>query len=135
MTDRLSLSTSITGRRRFAVAAGGAVGAIGRALVIDIVDVVELDVLWSTFFVNVLGSLVLGFVVALHAGRSHSSPFLIPLVGVGILGAFTTFSLFSTEVFELIRAGNWLLAAAYPAGSIAAGFLAALIGIRFGGSR
>ena len=135
MTDRLSLSTSITGRRRFAVAAGGAVGAIGRALVIDIVDVANLDVLWATFFVNGVGSLVLGYVVALHAGRSHSSPFLIPFVGVGILGAFTTFSLFSTEVFELVRAGDWLLAIGYPVGSIAAGFLAALIGVRFGGSR
>ena len=135
MTDRLSLSTSITGRRRFAVAAGGAVGAIGRAAVIDVVDATKLDVLWSTFFVNVLGSLILGYVVARHAGRSHSSPFLIPFVGVGIMGAFTTFSLFSTEVFDLARAGDWFLAIVYPVGSIAAGFVAALIGVRFGGSK
>ena len=135
MTDRLSLSTSITGRRRFAVAAGGAVGAIGRAAVIDVVDATRLDLLWSTFFVNVLGSLILGYVVARHAGRSHSSPYLIPFVGVGILGAFTTFSLFSTEVLELARAGDWLLAIGYPAGSIAIGFLAALLGVRFGGSK
>ena len=37
VTDRLNLSTSITGRRRFAVAAGGALGAVARALVGDIV--------------------------------------------------------------------------------------------------
>ena len=51
------------------------------------------------------------------------------------MGAFTTFSLFSTKVFELARAGDWFLAIAYPVGSIAAGFVAALIGVRFGGSK
>jgi CrcB protein len=131
----MSLSTSITGRRRLAVAAGGAVGALGRAAVIDAVDAVRFDPLGATFIVNVLGSLVLGYVVARHAGRSHASPFLIPFVGVGILGAFTTFSVFSTEVFELARAGDWLVAIGYPVGSVAVGFVAALLGVRFGGSR
>ena len=135
MTDRLSLSTSITGRRRLAVAAGGAVGALGRAAVIDVVDAARFDLLWATFAINVLGSLVLGYVVARHAGRSHASPFVIPFVGVGILGAFTTFSLFSTEVVELAKAGDWLLAVGYPVGSITAGFVAALLGVRFGGSK
>ena len=135
MTDRLNLSTSITGRRRFAVAAGGALGAVGRALVGDVVGRSEIDVLWATFAVNIVGSLVLGYVVARHAGRSRSSPFLIPFIGVGILGAFTTFSLFSAEVFELARAGDWVLAVAYPLLSIGIGFVAALLGVRFGGSK
>ena len=135
MTDRLNLSTSITGRRRFAVAAGGALGAVGRALVGDVVGRSEIGVLWATFAVNIVGSLVLGYVVARHAGRSRSSPFLIPFVGVGILGAFTTFSLFSAEVFELARAGDWVLAVAYPLLSIGIGFVAALLGVRFGGSK
>ena len=135
MTDRLSLSTSITGRRRFAVAAGGTVGALGRAIVIDVVDAAQLNLLWATLAVNVVGSFVLGYVVARHGGRSRSSPLLIPFVGVGILGAFTTFSLFSVEVFELARAGDWLVAIGYPVGSIAAGFIAALLGVRFGGSK
>ena len=135
MTHRLSLSTSITGRRRFAVAAGGTVGALGRATVIDIVDAAQLNLLWATLAVNVVGSFVLGYVVARHGGRSRSSPLLIPFVGVGILGAFTTFSLFSVEVFELARAGDWLVAIGYPVGSIAAGFIAALLGVRFGGSK
>ena len=126
---------SITGRRRFAVAAGGAVGAIGRALVTDVVGETDLEVLWATFVVNVVGSLILGYVAARHAGRSRSSPFLIPFVGVGVLGAFTTFSLFSAEVFELARSGDWFMAVAYPLASVGAGFLAALIGVRFGGSK
>ena len=135
VTDRLNLSTSITGRRRFAVAAGGALGAAGRALVADVVGRTDSDVLWATFTVNVVGSLALGYVVARHAGRSRSSPFLIPFAGVGVLGAFTTFSLFSAEVFELARDGDWLAAVAYPLLSIGAGFVAALLGVRFGGSK
>ena len=135
VTDRLNLPTSITGRRRFAVAAGGALGAVGRALVTDIVGRTDSDVLWATFIVNIVGSFILGYVVARHAGRSRSSPFLIPFVGVGVLGAFTTFSLFSAEVFELVRAGDWILAVAYPLVSIGAGFVAALLGIRIGGSK
>ena len=135
VTDRLNLSTSITGRRRFAVAAGGALGAVGRVLVAEVVERSGFDVLWATFIVNVAGSFVLGYVVARHAGRSRSSPFLIPFVGVGVLGAFTTFSLFSAEVFELARGGDWLPALAYPVLSIGVGFVAALLGVRAGGSR
>lgn len=135
MTDRIALSTSITGRRRVAVAAGGAVGAVARALVIELVDAMHLDLLGATFFVNVVGSLLLGYLVARHAGRTRSSPFLIPFAGVGVLGAFTTFSLFSTEVLDLFRSGEWPLATAYAVGSVAVGFVAALVGIRFGGSQ
>ncbi len=135
MTDRLTLSTSITGRRRVAVAAGGAVGTVGRALVIELGDAAHLNLLWATFTVNVVGSLLLGYLVARHAGRARSSPYLIAFAGVGVLGAFTTFSLFSTEVFELIRSGDWLVAVVYAGGSVAVGFVAALAGVRFGGSR
>ena len=135
VTDRHNLAPSITGRRRFAVAAGGALGALGREFVADVMGRTAFDILWATFIVNVVGSFILGYVVARHAGRSRSSPFLIPFVGVGVLGAFTTFSLFSVEVFELARGGNWLSALAYPLLSIGVGFVAALLGVRLGGSK
>jgi CrcB protein len=101
----------------------------------DIVGRTDLDVLWATFIVNIVGSLVLGYIVARHASRSRSSPFMIPFAGVGVLGAFTTFSLFSAEVFELARGGDRLAAVAYPLLSVGAGFAAALLGVRFGGSK
>lgn len=85
--------------------------------------------------VNVTGSLFLGFLIAWHTGQSRSSPLVIPFVGVGILGAFTTFSLFSVEVFEMLRTGDLWLAVVYPIGMIGLGFAAALVGIRTGGSR
>jgi fluoride ion exporter CrcB/FEX len=60
---------------------------------------------------------------------------MIPFAGIGILGAFTTFSLFSVEVFELFRTGDLWLVFVYPMGMIGLGFAAALIGVRTGGRR
>ena len=117
------------------MAAGGAVGAVLRGLTGEIVELGGFDPLWAMLIVNVTGSLLLGLLVAWHTGQSRSSPLVIPFVGVGILGAFTTFSLFSVEVFELFRTGELWLVTVYPVGMIALGFTAALVGIRVGGSR
>ena len=135
VTDLPRTSMSITERRRTAVATGGAIGAVLRGVAGEIAAASGSNLLWATFFVNVAGSLLLGFLIAWHTGRSRSSPLVIPFAGVGILGAFTTFSLFSAEVFELFRTGDVWLAVVYPIGTIASGFAAALIGIRTGGSR
>lgn len=115
--------------------AGGAIGAVLRGLIGEAVVTIGLDPLWATFLVNVTGSLFLGLLIARHTGQSRSSPLVIPFVGVGILGAFTTFSLFSAEVFELIRIGDLWLAIVYPIAMIGTGFTVALVGIRIGGSR
>jgi len=106
-----------------------------RAVIGEIVVASGFDPLWATLFVNVTGSLFLGLLIAWHTGQSRSSPLVIPLVGIGILGAFTTFSLFSVEVFELFRTGDLWLAVMYPVAMIGLGFAAALTGIRLGGRR
>src|SRR5665811_636447 len=64
---------SLANRRRAAVAVGGAIGAIGRALIIDIVGGSGLDPLWATLFANLTGSLALGLLVGRHTGRARSS--------------------------------------------------------------
>lgn len=114
---------------------GGAIGAVLRGAVGEVVAATRFGDLWATLLINVTGSLLLGFLVARHTGRSRSSPLTIPFAGIGILGAFTTFSLFSTEVFELLGNGDPLLAIVYPIGAVGLGFVAALIGIRAGGPR
>jgi len=132
MFESVHLSMSLDNRRRAAVAAGGAFGAIGRAFVIEVVGYSGFSTLWGTLTVNLVGSLLLGFLVGWHAGRARSSPYLVPFVGIGMFGAFTTFSLFSTEVFGLLRTGDGLLALTYAAASIVFGFLLALAGMRLG---
>lgn len=135
VTDLAPPPISFTSRRRAAVAAGGAIGALLRGVTGEIVAATRFDLLWATLLVNVTGSLFLGFLIARHTEQSRPSPLMVPFVGVGILGAFTTFSLFSVEVFEMLRTGDIWLAVVYPIGMIGLGFGAALVGIRTGGSR
>ena len=135
VTDLPHAPMSIASRRRAAVAAGGAIGSLLRGVTGEIVVRGGFDPLWATIVVNVIGSLILGFLIAWHTGQSRSSPLVIPFAGIGILGAFTTFSLFSAEVFELFRMGDLWLAVVYPIGMIGLGLAAALIGIRTGGRR
>ena len=79
---------------------------------------------WGTFVINVLGSVVLGFVAAAyfrHPDPMHRHWYL--LLATGLCGGFTTFSTFSYETFELIESGKAGSAAAYSLGSVACGLL------------
>ena len=112
-----------------AVAAAGALGTLARygvhAFVARRGD-------WplpaGTFAVNIAGSLLLGFMLALSA--SHE--FLRIVVGLGFLGAFTTFSTLVFEVSRLLDGRSLQLGVAYPVGSLVAGLAAVYVGIRLG---
>jgi CrcB protein len=63
---------------------------------------------WSTLFVNVTGSFIIGFYSALTGpdGRLLASPRQRQFVMVGFCGGFTTFSAFSLETLRLLQSGN-----------------------------
>lgn len=61
---------------------------------------------YGTLIVNVLGSLLLGFVVVLATERLTLSPETRLLLTVGFLGSFTTFSTYAVESLALIRDGG-----------------------------
>ncbi len=84
----------------------------------------------GTFIVNVLGSLLLGFLVALSLKRGDLSQTTLLLLGTGFMGSFTTFSTFSVETVLLITSGNWQLALFNVAGSIALGLGGVWLGIQ-----
>ncbi|MGB0672114.1 MAG: fluoride efflux transporter FluC, partial [Rhodospirillales bacterium] len=88
-----------------AVAAGGAVGAVARYLVMSWVSVAAGTAFpWSTLAVNALGSAVMGGLVELSALYWSPSPELRAALFVGLLGAFTTFSTFSLDLYlQLVR--------------------------------
>ena len=54
------------------------------------------------------------------------------LLGVGLLGGFTTFSAFSLELVAMLNRGEIGMAAAYAGSSLAGGVLAAVIGLSMG---
>ena len=81
----------------------------------------------NTLIINVLGSFVIGILAALGSKYSDFDPRLMLLLKVGLCGGFTTFSTFSLETFELIRAGSYGTAAAYAVLSAVLGVLAVLL--------
>ncbi|MBI4040484.1 MAG: fluoride efflux transporter CrcB [Deltaproteobacteria bacterium] len=60
----------------------------------------------GTFFINILGSFLIGLFMEYALGRSYLSDSVRLMVAIGILGGFTTFSSFSYETIALVRAGN-----------------------------
>ena len=85
----------------------------------------------STFLINVSGSLLIGYLAGVWVSGGALSPqsckwqFWI----TGFFGGYTTFSTFSWQVIDLVRAGEGTLAGAYASGSIAFGILAVWFGL------
>lgn len=84
----------------------------------------------STLLINVSGSFLLGVVLTFGAS-GRLSPQTTTALAVGFLGAYTTYSTFSWELFALGRADRLVLAAGYLAASVILGVLAAGVGYRW----
>lgn len=125
MTDQPRAATALP---LVAVVVGGAVGT-GLRLAVDLAlphPVTAFPL--GTLLTNIVGSLLLGAIVArlwpvapiwLRAG-----------LGVGVLGSFTTFSALAVSVVTLTEAGAGIVALGYIALSLVGGVLAAALGIR-----
>lgn len=83
----------------------------------------------GTLVINVLGSLVLGFLVRWAADSTAVSPEARALLTTGFCGGFTTFSTFSTETVALLEDGDWPRAALYVAASVGLALAGTLLGI------
>ena len=104
------------------VALGGAAGSVARYALAAFADG-RLGVPWGTWVVNVLGCLVIGLV----AGSDR--PWVKPLIMVGVLGGFTTFSSFSLQTVTLLQNGEPLKAIAYVLASVVVCLLAVWLGL------
>ena len=100
------------------VAIGGAIGAVLRAVVGEVVPAPPHEFPWPTFGVNVGGSALLAFLPALDAVRRR--PLLPPLLGTGVIGGFTTLSGWAQETHDLVDAGRPGVAATYALGTLVA---------------
>ena len=89
---------------------------------------------YGTLVINVSGSLVIGLLYALIE-RQGAPDWVRPLIIVGFLGAYTTFSTFSLETLALAERGAWIAAVAYVAGSVAAALTAVWLGVTLVGTR
>jgi len=89
-----------------AIAIGGAFGALLRFLVsTGIYDLMGRNFPYGTLFVNILGSLLMGFLSVILLEYAASVEWRAALL-IGFLGAFTTFSTFSIETLNLLLQGE-----------------------------
>jgi len=116
------------------VALGGAVGAPLRFLVDRWVQIRTDSVFpWGTLTVNVTGSFVLGALLGAAAGGGVPDG-VVAAVGIGLCGAFTTYSTFGYETIRLATDGARRIALANALVSVAAGLTAAWLGVLLGGA-
>jgi CrcB protein len=111
-------------REVLAIFAGGAIGALTRAMLSESWAVEPGSWPWATFAVNVIGALLLGFFITRMQERLQVTTYGRPFLGTGLCGALTTFSALQLELFEMIDLGHYALAVAYAAASLLAGLLA-----------
>ena len=106
---------------------GGGLGAVCRFLVTTALAGKFGNFPLGTLTANFFGSLLMGLVIGILAGRFDS---IRLFVAVGFLGGFTTFSSFSAETLALIQNGQIFAAAANVIVSVVAGLVACAVGLK-----
>jgi len=117
----------MTGLQILLIGCGGFAGALARYFVGIAVQArfPQSSFPWGTFVINITGSFILGLIATLLAERVLSNPNWRPLVTIGFVGAYTTFSTFEYESLQL---GSSWQAFLNMIGSVIAGYGAVWIG-------
>lgn len=110
--------------------AGGFLGAVARA---ELVEALPSDAgawPWATFLANIAGALILGFAVTRLQRRPPATPYRRSFIATGFCGALTTFSTMQLELLRMLDGGDLGLAGAYAAVSVAVGVVAVALATR-----
>jgi fluoride exporter len=113
------------------VFAGGGLGSVARYAVGLLLVSQSQRFAWNTFFVNLTGSFLIGFLVGVFETRLLSPEWRLALV-TGFLGGYTTFSALELETLIAWKHGDWSIAVLYPLLSLVLGFAAVAIGMIVG---
>ena len=116
------------------VALGGGIGAwlrflTGRLAMQAIGPAALAAFPWATLSVNLIGSMAMGLLAGwLARFGAHGEGWRL-LLGVGVLGGFTTFSAFSLELAQMAQRGAFAAAATYALVSVAGGLAGLFLGL------
>lgn len=113
-------------RRAIAIATGAVPGAALRWAVLTSVHAGRFP--WPVLAVNVVGSLLLGVLLAEEWSHPRTRLLLHDAGGIGFCGSLTTFSTFAVEVVDLVRNGDAATAALYVVASVTATVVAVVAG-------
>jgi fluoride exporter len=114
----------IDARELAAIFAGGFLGAVARAGLVEALPHDPGQWPWATFLVNVAGAFLLGYFATRLQERLPLSAYRRPFLGTGLCGALTTFSTMQLELLRMLDGRHLALAAVYAAASLLAGFVA-----------
>jgi len=89
---------------------------------------------YGTLLINLTGSLLVGLFLTLATERLLIDPRWRFMIGVGFLGAYTTFSTYTYESFVLLSKGQWLLGFINLFGSAILGAVGVALGVMLGKS-
>lgn len=110
------------------VALGGAAGAAGRYAISLIPAKTGFPVL--TLLTNLLGAILIGFIVGIAGRKSEFSPQAVLFWKTGVCGGFTTFSTFSLEALSLLEDKAYLLGGSYAILSVVGCIIGVFCGMK-----
>lgn len=111
-----------------AIFIGGGLGSLSRYGISILLRAYSLNFPFATLLVNIVGSFILGFTIALFWNKAHLNDTVKLAIAVGFCGGLTTFSTFSWETFDMFKNGEFLLAVIYALISVLACILAISLG-------
>lgn len=112
------------------ISVGGVLGALARFGLQSAYPSPGSGFAWATFWINVLGCLLIGIVVVFATESRRAHRLLRPFLATGVLGGFTTFSTYVVGMQRALSAGAPRVALAYGAATAIVALAAAWAGIR-----
>jgi CrcB protein len=86
----------------------------------------------GTMLINISGAFLLGLVYSFFKAPAPGAEIWQMALGIGFLGAYTTFSSFMFEADKKLFDGEWFIASVYLAGSVFLGMVAVRLGVNLG---
>jgi CrcB protein len=112
------------------IAVGGAVGTLARYwCTIGLGELLGTAFPFGTFAVNLIGSFLLGIIAQALSGATFGGTDLRLILGVGVMGGFTTYSSFNLETLRLFQQGELTKALGYLFGTLVACLAAGAAGL------